>query len=91
MTTPAIFSGATADGCTSTNISRKNCLIMISERNILMPPPVEPVHDTTQLRNRIHIEANTGHSEKSSVTRPVVVAMEIVAKATCRRDSPKLS
>src|SRR5690242_7884401 len=69
-TCPAIFSGATADGCTCTKISRKNCLIMISARNSLMPPPVEPLLHTTQLRNSIHIDANIGHREKSTVTRP---------------------
>ncbi len=36
---------------------------MISARNSLMPPPVEPVLGITQLRNSIHIEAKMGHSE----------------------------
>ena len=58
-----VAGGATAAGCTSTNISRRACLIMISARNSLMPPPVEPVLGITQLRNSIHIAANTGHSE----------------------------
>ena len=62
---------------------------MISARNSLMPPPVEPVLGITQLRNSIHIAANIGHSEKSAVTKPVVVAIEIVLNATWRSVSPK--
>src|ERR1700689_609793 len=59
-TWPATFNGATACGCTSVNISRSDCFIRISERNILMPPPVEPVLAHRLLRNSIHIGANTG-------------------------------
>src|SRR5665213_3346852 len=59
-TWPEIFSGDTACGCTSVNISRNGCLIRISERNILMPPPVEPVLAHRLLRNSIHIGANIG-------------------------------
>src|SRR5271154_1734858 len=61
-TCPPMRSGVTACGCTSTNISRSDCLISTSVRYILMPPPVEPVLAHRQLRNSIHIGAKTGHN-----------------------------
>ncbi len=42
-TWPPIFTGVTAAGWTSRNSSRCACRNSTSVRNILMPPPVEPV------------------------------------------------
>jgi len=60
ITLPPMRTGITADGCTSSFISRCAWRASSRVRNILMPPPVEPVLHTTELRNSIHIGANTG-------------------------------
>ena len=59
-TLPPIRTGITADGCTSSFISRTACRASSSVRNILMPPPVEPVLQTIELRNSIQTGVNTG-------------------------------
>ena len=58
---PPIRNGTTAVGCTSTVISRCDCLTRINERNILMPPPVEPLLTVIQLKKSIQTGANAGH------------------------------
>ena len=43
-----------------------------------MPPPVDPTHPPIKLSIRSNTGKNNGHTEKSCVVKPVVVAMEIV-------------
>src|SRR5450755_4367448 len=57
---PPTHTGATALGCTSKVSSRIACRDSTSVRNILMPPPIEPVLQRMQDRNNIQIGANTG-------------------------------
>ena len=52
-----------------------------SARNILIPPPAEPVLQIMQDRNSIQNGANTGQPSKSWVTSPVVVAIDTTLKA----------
>ena len=59
---PPIFTGRTACGCTSSISSRPACRNSTSVRNILMPPPVEPVFAQKQDSIRIHIGTNTGQT-----------------------------
>ena len=53
-------------------------------RNILMPPPVEPVLQTMQDRNSIQVGANTGHLPKSCEVSPEVVANETTLNSAWR-------
>ena len=57
---PPMRTGAMADGWMSSFISRPVWRTSSSVRNILMPPPVEPVLHTRHDRNSIHHGANTG-------------------------------
>jgi len=52
--------GITALGCTSSLSSRRACRTSSSMRNILIPPPVEPVLLVMQLRNSNHTGMNAG-------------------------------
>ena len=55
-----------------------------------MPPPVEPVLQTMQLRNSIQIGREHRPLSKSCETKPVVVAIEMTLNAACRSDVRKL-
>ena len=59
-------------------------------RTILMPPPVEPELTATQLRNSIHIGAKIGHWSKSTLAKPLSVAMETRLKLAWRKAVQKL-
>ena len=63
ITRPPMRTGAMALGCTSSFSSRPACRASSSVRNILMPPPVEPVLHTMQDKNNIQMGANTGQVE----------------------------
>src|SRR6185312_10062990 len=86
MGRPPIRTGATALGCTSSFISRVACLASSRVRNILMPPPVEPVLQTMQDRNSIQVGANTGHLPKDCEVSPEVVANETTLNSAWRID-----
>ena len=58
--------GMTALGCTSSLSSRRACRTSSSVRNILMPPPVDPVLQVMQLRNS---------SQIGSERRPLLVVL----------------
>ena len=57
---PPTRTGATALGCTRRRNSRSAWRDSTRVRNILMPPPIEPVLQRMQERNSIQMGANTG-------------------------------
>ena len=60
-TPPPKVTGLTTRGWMMRTSSRRACLINKIMRTILMPPPVEPAHDTKQPRNISMTGAKTGH------------------------------
>src|SRR6185312_4527024 len=88
-TLPPIRTGHSAFGCTSSLSSRPACRASSNVRNILMPPPVEPVLQTMHVRKSIQIGAKTGHCSKSCETKPEVVAIEMTLNVEWRREVKK--
>ncbi len=81
---PPTRTGAMALGCTRSFSSRPAWRASTSVRNILMPPPVEPVLQTMPDRNSIQMGANTGHVREvraADRSQPVVVASETTLNA----------
>ena len=76
--------GFIACGWRTLNISRPACFHSNKVRNILMPPPVEPVQAVMQLKYNIHQGTKAGHWVKSVLMKPLVVAIEIKLKPVNR-------
>ena len=53
-------------------------LKIIRIRITFIPPPVDDEHPPTNIRAKISIFENVGHTSKSAVANPVVVSIERV-------------